>query len=82
MAEIRRYPFLRHLRSEASVYVTHHRQGRKRRAGRGLAFWFRPDGASIAELPMDDRDLPFLIHGRSKDHQEVTVQGVITWRVT
>lgn len=81
MAEIRRYPFLRHLRSEASAHVTHYRKGRRRRAGRGLAFWFRPDGASIAEIPMDDRDMPFLFRGRSKDYQEVTVQGLITWRV-
>jgi len=81
MAEIRSYGLLRHLRSEASVHVTHYREGRRRRSGRGLAFWFRPDGASIAEIPMDDRDMPFLFRGRSKDHQEATVQGLITWRV-
>ncbi len=81
MAEIRSYGLLRHLRSEASVHVTHYRKGRKRKAGRGLAFWFRPDGASIAEIPMDDRDMPFLFRGRSKDYQEVTAQGLITWRV-
>ncbi len=81
MAEIRSYGLLRHLRSEASVHVTHYRRGRKRKAGRGLAFWFRPDGASIAEIPLDDRDMPFLFRGRSKDFQEVTAQGLITWRV-
>ena len=81
MAEIRSYGLLRHLRSEASVHITHYRKGRKRKAGRGLAFWFRPDGASIAEIPMDDRDMPFLFRGRSKDYQEVTAQGLITWRV-
>ncbi len=81
MAEIRSYGLLRHLRSEASVHVTHYRRGRKRKAGRGLAFWFRPDGASIAEIPLDDRDMPFLFRGRSKDFQEITAQGLITWRV-
>ncbi len=81
MAEIRSYGLLRHLRSEASVHVTHYRRGRKRKTGRGLAFWFRPDGASIAEIPLDDRDMPFLFRGRSKDFQEVTAQGLITWRV-
>jgi regulator of protease activity HflC (stomatin/prohibitin superfamily) len=30
---------------------------------------------------MDDRDLPFLFHGRTKDFQDTTVQGVITFRV-
>lgn len=31
---------------------------------------------------MDDRELPFLYHARSRDFQDVTVQGVISFRVT
>jgi regulator of protease activity HflC (stomatin/prohibitin superfamily) len=81
MAEISNYGLLRHLRSEASFHVTRYRNGKIRQTGRGLAFWFRPDGASIAEIPMDDRDMPFLFKGRTRDFQEATVQGVITWRV-
>ncbi len=81
MAEIRNYGMLRHLRSEASVHITYHRKGRVVTSGRGLAFWFRPDGASIAEAPMDDREMPFLIQGRSHDYQPVTLQGTATWRV-
>ncbi len=30
---------------------------------------------------MDDRELPFLFHGRAKDFQDTTVQGVISFRV-
>lgn len=30
---------------------------------------------------MDDRELPFLFHGKSTDFQDVTAQGVITFRV-
>jgi regulator of protease activity HflC (stomatin/prohibitin superfamily) len=36
---------------------------------------------SVAEVPMDDRDMPVLFHGRTLDLQDVTVQGVVTWRV-
>ena len=81
MAEIRHYGPIRHLRSEASFHVTQYRNGQIRRAGRGLTFWFMPDGASIAQVPMDDRDMPFLFKGRSRDFQELTVQGILTWRV-
>ena len=81
MAEISRYGFVRHFRSEANFHVIRFRKGTALRSGRGLAFWFRPDGASIAQIPMDDRDMPFLFKGRSKDYQEATVQGAITWRV-
>jgi regulator of protease activity HflC (stomatin/prohibitin superfamily) len=81
MAEIKSYPFVRRLRSEASVHIQHFSKGRRRKSGRGLAFWFQPDGASIAEIPMDDRDLPFLFNSRSKDFQDVSVQGILVWRV-
>ena len=81
MAEIRRYPFIRHLRGEPSVHLIRHTRGRITKAGRGLAFWFTPMTTSVAEIPMDDRDLPVLFHGRTRDFQDVTVQGVVTWRV-
>ncbi len=63
------------------MFVMHHRSGRLARQGRGLAFWFWPLSASIAKVPLDDREVPFLFHGRSHDHQEVTVQGIVTYRI-
>lgn len=81
MADIRRYPFIRHLRCDASSHVQRFRKGRRAQSGRGLAFWFLPAGASISEIPMDDRELPFIFTTRSSDFQEVTVQGTILWRV-
>ena len=81
MAEIQRYPLIRHLRAEPSFHILRFRRGKLAASGRGLAFWFRPLNTSVAEIPMDDRDLPFLFHGRTKDFQDTTVQGVITFRV-
>lgn len=81
MADIRRYPFFRHLRAEPSTHVLHYRRGRLVRSGRGLAFWYRPMVSGLAELPLDDREQPFLFVGRTIDFQEVNVQGAITFRV-
>jgi hypothetical protein len=81
MAEIRKFPFIRHARCEASIHALAYRNGKLRNSGRGLAFWFLPMGTAIAEIPMDDRDFQFLFHGNAKDHQDVTVQGVVTYRV-
>jgi regulator of protease activity HflC (stomatin/prohibitin superfamily) len=81
MADIRRYPFIRHLHSEISLHVLRYRRGKLVKSGRGLSFFFRPMNTSIAEVPVDNRDLPFLFHGRSRDFQDVTVQGSITFRV-
>jgi regulator of protease activity HflC (stomatin/prohibitin superfamily) len=81
MAEIRRYPFVRHLRSEPTMETLHYRRGSLARTGPGLSFWFRPLVSAVAEVPRDDRELDFRFEGRSADFQSVAVQGVIVFRV-
>lgn len=81
MATIRRYGFLSQLRSEASSHVIRYRNGAVRRSGRGLAFWFRPEATSIAEVPMDDREMTLFVRARSRDFQDVAVQGTVGWHV-
>jgi regulator of protease activity HflC (stomatin/prohibitin superfamily) len=81
MANIAPFPFVRHLRSEPTYHVLRYRRGRLKSSGPGLAFWFRPINTAVAEVPIDDRELPFLFHVRSADFQELVVQGVITFRV-
>ena len=81
MAEIKTFPIVRHLRAEPTSHVLHYRGGTLRREGPGLAFWFRPINTAVAEVPVDDRELPFLLHARSGDFQELTVQGAINFRV-
>src|SRR3954470_18026361 len=81
MAEISAYPLLRHLRAEPTAHVLHYRRGSLVRDGAGLAFWFRAIHTAVAEVPIDDRELPFLFRVRSADFQELTVQGAIAFRV-
>ncbi len=81
MAQITRFPLLSHIRTEPSQHVLRYRGGKLVANGRGLAFWFRPIHAAIVVIPGEDLDIPFLFHGRSKDYQEVNVQGVVTYRV-
>src|SRR5215207_3728417 len=81
MATITPFPFIRHLRAEPTSHVLRYRKGRLRADGPGLAFWFRPLNSAVVEVPVDDRELPFLFRVRSADFQELVVQGVITFRV-
>ncbi|AZO17460.1 band 7 protein [Mesorhizobium sp. M2A.F.Ca.ET.043.05.1.1] len=81
MATIRSLGFVAQLRSEASSHVIRYRNGREMQSGRGLVFWFVPETASIAELPMDDREMTLFVKGRSQDFQTVAVQGTIGWHV-
>ena len=80
MADISRYPFVRHLRGAATTYVQHVRSGRIVHEGVGAAFWFRPQTAVLSEVPVDDRELPLLVRAWTADFQEVLVHGTLTFR--
>ena len=79
MAQIKFLPFIRHVRAEPSRHLILYRHGKKKRSGRGIAFWFTPLAASLVEIPCDDREVSFLFHARSEDYQDVNVQGSITF---
>lgn len=81
MADIRNFVIVRHLRAETTSHVLHYRNGRFVAGGRALGFWFFPLSTSIAEVPVDDQELPFLFHARSADFQDTTVQGAVAYRV-
>lgn len=82
MAEIRKFAAVRHLRGDQAAHTLYFRKGQLARSGRGLALWFRPLAAAVAEVPLDDREVPFLFHGRTSDFQQAVVQGVIAYRIT
>ncbi|MFK7960376.1 MAG: SPFH domain-containing protein [Phycisphaerales bacterium] len=81
MATVTQFPILRHIRSDASQELLLFRGGTLARRGRGLTGWVRPMSTSVVEIPVDDREVPFLFHGRSRDFQDAVVQGAISYRV-
>jgi hypothetical protein len=81
MADIQRYPLVRHLRGAPTAHIRHQRRGRVVREGSGLAFWFRPLSAVLSEVPVDDRELPLLFHTRTRDFQDMTVLASVTYRI-
>jgi len=82
MAEIRKYPFLRHVRSDAVDYVIHYRRASVVRSGPGLSFWFNPMTDSLAEVPTPDRELALVVNGRTADFQDVMVNAALTYRAS
>ncbi|RED10660.1 SPFH domain-containing protein [Pontivivens insulae] len=81
MAQIRSYVIANLLRAEASQHIQYFRKGVLQKSGRGLSIWFDPNGASLTEVPMNDRELIFMIKGQSSDYQDLAVQGSVIWRV-
>ncbi len=80
MANIRRYPLLSHLRAEPNQHILHYRKGKVVRSGAGLAYWFSPLSAAVAQVPVEDIETTLLLQERSSDFQEVTVQCTLIYR--
>lgn len=80
MAHIRRFGMLGHLRAEPNQHILHYRKGRLARQGAGLAYWFNPLTAAVAQIPVEDIETTFLLKERTRDLQEVTVQVALTYR--
>ncbi|MDI2125328.1 SPFH domain-containing protein [Yinghuangia seranimata] len=82
MVHIQRRPFLSHLRADPTQWVRHQQRGTVVHEGAGIAFWFRPLTAALSEVPVDDREIQVLFHVRTRDFQDATVQGTVTYRIT
>lgn len=80
MADIKRYPGIRHFRGAPTRHVIHLSRGTVRNAGTGLSFWYRPLTSVLSELPIDDREIQLIFRARTSDFQEVAVQATLTFR--
>lgn len=85
MIRIRTYRIvtLHHLRSEPSFHILRFRRGQLVASGPGLTFWFHPLSTALAEVPLDDRDQPFLITARTLDYQRFRSRAAwpIAWSI-
>ena len=81
MAQITGLSFYRWFRAEASSHVRLFKGGKVVREGRGLTFGFNPDRVSIAEVPMSDREMTFMVKTQTADYQDIAVQGSVLWAV-
>jgi regulator of protease activity HflC (stomatin/prohibitin superfamily) len=80
MASITSWVFFRHLRAEPNQFVLHYRRGRVVRKGIGLAYWFSPLSAAVAQVPAEDCETTFVLSERCDDFQSVSVQCTVMYR--
>lgn len=81
MAQIARFGPLRHLRAEPNQFILHYKGGRVVRNGAGIAYFFNPLSAAVAQIPVEDCETTFLLNERSGDFQEVAVQCTLAYRI-
>lgn len=73
---------IRFMKVPPSTYLLHYKNGKIKREGAGLSFFYYSATSSIVALPAASADVPFVFQELTSDYQEVTIQGQLTYRVT
>jgi len=71
----------RFIRTQPTQYVIQFKNGRARREGAGLSFWYFAPSSSIVVVPTASVNEPFIFPEVTADFQEVTIQGQATYRI-
>jgi hypothetical protein len=70
-----------YIKFDSMNYVIHYQNGKIKKEGRGLSFFYFSPNASIVSIPVQSNDFQFVFHETTKDYQEVTIQGQVTYKI-
>ena len=71
----------KYIKFDSMDYVIQYQNGKIKREGAGLAFFYFAPNSSIVRIPLKSIDLPFIFNEVTNDFQEVTVQGQLTFKI-
>lgn len=72
---------INYIKFDSMTYVLHFVNGKVRREGRGLSFFYYAPVSSIIAIPLGSRDIQFIFSEATLDFQAVTIQGQITYSI-
>ncbi len=72
---------LKHATFDPGMYVCFYRNGELMKEGEGLSFYYLPSVTSIVAVPTTSEEVPFILQESTRDYQNVTVQGQVSFRV-
>lgn len=70
-----------YMKAAPTTYVLHYKAGRVKREGIGLSFLYYRPTSTVVLVPAGSADVPFVYNTVTRDFQEVTLQGQLTYRV-
>jgi regulator of protease activity HflC (stomatin/prohibitin superfamily) len=73
---------IRFMKGAPTTYVIQFRNGKVRREGPGLSFFYYSPTSTILSVPLASADAPFAFQEATADFQSITIQGQLTYRVS
>ncbi|HGM9947700.1 TPA: SPFH domain-containing protein [Providencia rettgeri] len=71
----------KYFKADSSTFVIQSVNGKVRKQGKGLSFWYNSDKTSIAALPLNAQEAPFIFNLQTSDFQSLRIQGQISFQV-
>lgn len=72
---------IRFLKAPPTTYVMQFKNGKVKREGAGLSFFYWAPTTTLVMVPLASSDVPFAFQEVTSDFQALTVQGQLTYRV-
>lgn len=72
---------IRYIKADPSTFLMQYKKGSLKREGVGLAFYYYAPSTSLVAIPTASMEVPFMLREVTRDFQEVTVQGLLIYRV-
>jgi len=69
------------MKAAPTTYVLEYKNGRVRREGAGLSFFYYAPTTTLVTVPLESADVPFAFQDTTADFQAVALQGQLTYRV-
>ena len=73
---------IRYIKAAPTTYVMQFQDGRVKREGSGLSFFYWAPTTTLVGVPLASTDVPFAFNEVARDFQAVTLQGQLTYRVS
>ena len=71
----------RYIKVPPTTFVMQFRDGKVRREGSGMSFFYFAPSSTLVAVPVGSTDVPFIFNEVTADFQTVSVQGSLTFRV-
>ncbi|QLQ30720.1 MAG: NrtR-regulated NrtX [Candidatus Thiothrix singaporensis] len=68
-------------KADSSTYVIKTVNGKVRQQGKGLSFFYNAVNTSIAAIPVNVQEAPFIFNLQTADFQSITVQGQLSYQI-
>ncbi len=72
---------LKYFKADSSTFVIKTVKGEVKQQGKGLSFFYHSAASSIATLPVNVQESPFIFNLKTADFQALTVQGQLAYQI-